>query len=70
MSIFISSTSNPTMTHVEAGSQTTSNSLWGSGSRAKVGSVLIVGSGSFIVAGISSQSVVGSGLMSVLGVDD
>lgn len=63
-------TKTPTAIHGGAGSHTWSDSHWGSGSGAMVGSVFVSGSGSFIMAGMSSQSVVGSGLMSMHWGDD
>lgn len=54
----------PTGTDV-AGSHTWLESLWGFGSGAIVGTILISGSGSFIAAGRSFPSAVGSGVLSV-----
>lgn len=57
------------MTNAVAGSHTWSDSQWSSGSVAMIGSVLILGFGSCIVAGLSPPSAMGSDFMFLHGGD-
>lgn len=61
----VSSSTNTSTCMDVAGSHTCPDSLWGFGSGAMVGAVLISGSGSFILTGGSSRSAVGSGVISM-----